>query len=193
VVPGGKRIEPASRQAMFGFRPNHSSNPKNRLHPWPFMRKLVAVVLLLAGCVSPSGDSDPAAAPILRELPCDTAQSRDAAAEAGHHLKDKTSYEREWRKACTSPHGLGDTTPPAVDFAKEQVLLYSWGQKPSAGYAVAITSATLKGGDMEVVVTRDSPGPCPSATVITYPAAAVVIERTNAQVKWVYEDRTRAC
>lgn len=181
----------------------------------------IAIAALLAGCASPpapgsmsaTGTSTPGgttpptstagtttAAPapqgnvaILRELPCDTAGSRDPVT-GGHLLTDNATYQQEWKKACSSSGALPPRQVPPVDFSTESVVLYAWGEKPTAGYAVEIVDVDVAGNQLEVKVRRSDPGDCPALTVITYPAAAVVIEKVaQMQVQWTFEDVSQTC
>lgn len=85
-----------------------------------------------------------------------------------------------WAAAWRTLHGgVAAGPPPAVDFARDVVVLVAAGERNTGGYAVRVDGTSdLSGGRRVVHATRTSPGPgCMTAQVVTSPVAAARVPR----------------
>jgi len=83
---------------------------------------------------------------------------------------------------------------PAVDFAREMVLVAALGARPSGGHGVAIARAALDGGVLRVEVVETRPGAgCMTTQVITYPVAAARVALHDGAVEFVDRVETNDC
>jgi len=70
----------------------------------------------------------------------------------------------------------------AVDFAKQAIVFWSMGEKPSGGYGGTIESVREVGSVLHVTVRVHAPGPDDMVTMaLTCPFAAAVIPQTQAR------------
>jgi hypothetical protein len=75
--------------------------------------------------------------------------------------------------------------PPKVDFAKETVLAVFMGRKPTAGYAVRIAEARIKGGKLVVTLRERTPPPGGvAAEVLTAPYCLAAVKKSPLPVAW---------
>jgi hypothetical protein len=74
---------------------------------------------------------------------------------------------------------------PAVDFAREMVVLVAAGEQSSGGHSVRVNgTSTGADGALVVHVTRTAPGPgCMSTMVITSPVDVVRVPRVAGAVR----------
>ena len=102
----------------------------------------------------------------------------------------------EWRALWTqlARHLGAPPPPPPVDFAREMVVFAAMGTRPSGGFGIEIGRAAPAGGAFEVVVTEHSPGTdCSTPAMITEPAAAVQVPRSDLPVRWIERGAVHPC
>ena len=74
---------------------------------------------------------------------------------------------------------------PAVDFAREMVVVAARGGRPSGGYGIVVDSATLHGATLVVHVRATSPGPrCSVTGALTAPVDAARLPRHDGPVEF---------
>lgn len=102
-----------------------------------------------------------------------------------------------WTAAWARLHGGGEppAAPPAVDFAREMVLVVALGERPSGGHDVAIDAVTPDGaGGATVAYTAREPGEgCLSTQALTSPAVAVRVARVAGAVRFERRVARSAC
>lgn len=96
-------------------------------------------------------------------------------------IRDAAAWEAAWAGA---QQGATGDKPPAVDFARDMVVIVNDGDRSSGGHAVRVdgTSAGANGG-LVLHVTRTQPGPnCMSTMVMTAPIDVVRVPRAAGPV-----------
>jgi hypothetical protein len=85
----------------------------------------------------------------------------------------------------------GDQAPaPRIDFAKRMVVAVFLGSRPSAGYAVEVSSTKAAGHTLIVEWTEHAPAPGSlTAQVITSPSHLVSLPKFDGQVTFRKVDR----
>jgi len=86
-----------------------------------------------------------------------------------------------WTNFCNDKLGL--QAVPVVDFTRNYVVSVMVGDKPTAGYTVQITGATVE--DEKLIITYRLRAPLPGdivAQVITRPYAAAVVQKTEMPI-----------
>jgi hypothetical protein len=84
--------------------------------------------------------------------------------------------------------------PPAVDFAKEMLLVVSMGTRSSGGYVIAIDSLRVAGDSIRVVVREQSPGPrCGTTAALSAPVALARVERSDLPVSFTTRAVVKDC
>ena len=115
--------------------------------------------------------------------------------EKGFRLVIKTTEEFSdfWKRfTAPIPPSNGIPPPPAIDFSKEMIVVSAMGQRPSLGYWTFIDGACEVDGQVEVFVTNVEDVKCMGVfTVITYPADAVRIPRTDLPI--VFRETQLSC
>jgi hypothetical protein len=104
--------------------------------------------------------------------------------------------EGEWREAWARIHETRSPQPalPAVDFARETVLVAALGARSSGGHGIVVDSVYDTGSELQAVVRRTSPGAaCMVPAALTQPVDAVRIPATTKSVKFVDRDEVRDC
>ncbi|MCC6348335.1 MAG: protease complex subunit PrcB family protein [Candidatus Eisenbacteria bacterium] len=140
---------------------------------------ITAAVLLLSGC---PGDGTRPGAPIL------VTRITPDAPRATYH----SALHEPLRTACFDEAGFAELwnrafadrgtvpAPPAVDFAREFVVVAALGERSSGGYAIEISGALLENGAVVVGVLSTSPGKnCPVTLALTQPLDIVRLARPN--------------
>lgn len=99
-------------------------------------------------------------------------------------IRDGAAWASLWAE-----HVAGRTPPPqlpAVDFSREMVLGYFWGEKPTSGYGVEITEVvqTAQGLLVRVEVSFPRPG-APVLQVLTQPYHLVRLPRSDLPVEFL--------
>ena len=96
--------------------------------------------------------------------------------------------EDEWRDFWRDFAGNLLPTPraPEIDFERRMVLAVTMGFQRSGGYWIAIDDVFEADGVLYAVVMQRSPGPgCAFTQATTAPAAAISIDRTDAEIRFV--------
>lgn len=104
--------------------------------------------------------------------------------------------EAEWRDAWARIYQTRSPQPalPAVDFARETVLVAALGERSSGGHGIVVDSVYDTGTELQAVVRRTSPGAsCVVTGALTQPVDAVRIPATTKSVKFVDRDEVRDC
>jgi hypothetical protein len=102
---------------------------------------------------------------------------------------DRAAYA-DWlmRSAGT---GLDARRPESVDFSNNQVVAISWGDKPSAGYELAVQSVTTDDADT-IVTLRTSVAPDGGPAARSNPGLTVAVPRSRRVRILVIGDRLPA-
>jgi hypothetical protein len=97
-------------------------------------------------------------------------------------VRDRAGWERAWGQL---QGGAAAGPAPAVDFAREMVVVVAAGEKPSGGHAVRIDgTSTAADGALVVHVTETAPGEgCMSTMQMTAPVDVVRIPRVAGAVR----------
>jgi PrcB C-terminal len=83
---------------------------------------------------------------------------------------------------------------PAVDFAREMLLVAALGERPSGGYRVSIPAVAQDGALLRAEVLEIRPGRgCMTTMAVTTPVAVVRVPRSEAPVEFVERTETRDC
>jgi hypothetical protein len=104
--------------------------------------------------------------------------------------------EAEWREVWARIYQGRMPQPalPAVDFAREAVLVAALGERSSGGHGIVVDSVYDTGAELQAVVRRTSPGAgCVVTGALTQPVDAVRIPATTKSVKFVDRDEVRDC
>jgi uncharacterized membrane protein len=98
--------------------------------------------------------------------------------------------EEEWR-ALWAAHAAPGTAPPAVDFGSRMVAAVFAGERPSAGFAIAIVGAKRNGAlTLLVEERRVAPGVLAAQLIVT-PFHIVTLPRDDGRVIFADADATR--
>ena len=98
-------------------------------------------------------------------------------------VEDVARWEMYWRRV----HARMTPAPPvpAVDFAREMVILAALGLRGSGGYGILVDSAYDAGAYVEVVVRRTAPGSgCLVTAAFTQPVDLVRIPARKVPVRF---------
>lgn len=104
--------------------------------------------------------------------------------------------EAEWRDAWARiyQHRMPKPDLPAVDFAREAVLVAALGERSSGGYGILVDSVHDTGSELQAVVRKTSPGAgCLVTGALTQPVDAVRIPAPTKSVKFVDRDEVHDC
>jgi hypothetical protein len=99
-------------------------------------------------------------------------------------LRDRAAWEATWQQLQA---GAVVGPAPAVDFAREMVVVVAAGQKSSGGHAIRVDgTSTGPGGALMLHVTETAPGEgCMSTMAITSPLDVVRVPRAAGAVRTV--------
>ncbi len=95
-------------------------------------------------------------------------------------VRDAQAWADVWRRI----HSIRRPKPglPAVDFEQHTVIVVAQGRKPSGGYAVEITSATLIAGHLQIDITLTHPGKgCIVTTAMVSPVDIAVLPQFDGE------------
>jgi hypothetical protein len=111
-------------------------------------------------------------------------------------IMDKAAWESFWNSYVSNREPR--PAAPAIDFAKEFVVVVSQGQKSSAGYNLTIDDVAWEASDeAEARFTETTPGPtCGNAAVMTHPIHMVAAKRPSGAdpaVRFEAKTATKAC
>lgn len=98
-------------------------------------------------------------------------------------IKNQDEYDEFWR-LLMAPVLPGNWKPPQpeIDFAKEMLVISANGPRPSSGFWTIIDGACETGGQLEIFISNIEEVCGGALTVITYPADAVRIPRSDSPV-----------
>lgn len=98
-------------------------------------------------------------------------------------IHDEASWAALWAEMVSS--GSMPTTPPRVDFSKEDVVVAAMGERRFAGYEITITGVEQDAGHLRVDVASKTPSPtCDHSEVITTPLHAVRVSKTSEPISF---------
>jgi len=80
---------------------------------------------------------------------------------------------------------------PEIDFSKEMIVVSAMGSRPSSGYLIYIDGACEVDGQVEVFVSSVEDGCGAELAIVTNPADAVRLPRTDLPV--VFRETQLAC
>ena len=93
-------------------------------------------------------------------------------AEQGELVTDVETFQKYWRVSHPAE------VLPAVDFAKEAVVVLMAGEKPTAGYSILVSRLEEKADQLVIHYRVDSPAPgAVTAQIITHPWAMQIIPK----------------
>lgn len=102
----------------------------------------------------------------------------------------------EWAGAWAELAAKHDPVPPppAVDFAREMLLVATMGERTTGGFAISVERAVLQGGTLHAYVLESSPGAtCATTQALTCPADVVRVARRDGPVAFVVRTATYEC
>jgi hypothetical protein len=106
-------------------------------------------------------------------------------------LRDAAALATAWR---TLHAGAPAEAPPAVDFARQMVVLLAIGERSSGGHDVRVDEIVATGDGATVRYTVTSPGAsCMTTMAITSPAVAVPVARAAGAVRFERREVVREC
>lgn len=99
-------------------------------------------------------------------------------------IRDSQSWAQLWAQMVAPTDGL--SSPPAVDFDKNEVVVAAMGERQRGGYAISINGiAQDASGTLHVDVASTIPAStCNASDVITTPLDAVLVPRTTETVQF---------
>lgn len=159
----------------------------------------IATVVLVAAC-EPAPEQEPVAAPTATiAMVRLAADSGTFAMNSGYEtpatlvIRDSSAWAAAW-----STIQLGVEPPaamPAVDFAREMLVLVAIGQQPNGGHSVVITSSTYDStGAVVVRAEHATPGSsCMNTMALVQPVDVARIPQTDATVRFEVTPMTREC
>ena len=150
---------------------------------------LFSGVILLAAC---GGTTAGAVAPLLAPPTTRTYDACSYDAPAREVIRTEADWRRAWARlsACRSPA----PDVPAVDFAREMVLLAALGQRATGGHGVRIASAAVSDGVLHVQVIETRPGAgCMTTQALTHPVAVARVPRHDGEVRFADRVEVRDC
>lgn len=90
-----------------------------------------------------------------------------------------------WQAAWTRLHEGAAPPLPAVDFARDMVVLLALGERSSGGYQIRFDALERRGADATVQYTVTTPGPgCMTTRAITSPVDVVRVPRVAGSVRF---------
>jgi len=148
--------------------------------------------------VAPSAAPSTAQPAAMRPLPASahllTSQTSPIAEAEVRVLRDQAAWAATWR--ALQPEPAARPVPPAVDFAREMVVVVAIGERSSGGHAVRVdgVSDAPDGGGFVLHVTRTTPGEgCMTTMAITAPVDVVRMPRMEGPVRLEARDVAVAC
>jgi len=106
------------------------------------------------------------------------------------HSRDEFS---DFWKRLTAPVPPGGWVPPLpeIDFSKDMIVVSAMGSRPSSGYLIFIDGACEVDGQVEVFVSSVEDGCGSELGIVTYPADAVRLPRSDLPI--VFRDTQIGC
>lgn len=108
-------------------------------------------------------------------------------------IKSRDEFSDFWKRFTAKiPPGNWVPPPPEIDFSKEMIVVSAMGQRPTSGYWTFIDGACEVDGQVEVFVSNVEDVRCmPGLTILTYPADAVRLPRSDLPV--VFRETQISC
>lgn len=107
-------------------------------------------------------------------------------------IKSPDEFSNFWKQLNARIPPGQSAPPPEIDFSKSMVVVAAMGERPSSGYAVVIDGACEVDGQIEVFVSNIDDVSCAGVLpVVTYPADAVLLPRTDLPV--VFRETQVSC
>jgi PrcB C-terminal len=152
--------------------------------------RLAAALLLLSGCSDSAGIDNLWLGPGLREVYA--AQVSGLVSQSRQVITDDASWAALWDSIQVVTSG-GATLPP-IDFATQEVIVASLGNKPTGGYLIHVDSLQDSGTSRTAFVTSLRPGPgCVVTTAFTQPVHVVETSATGTPIGFHEQSRTYDC
>ncbi|HVE78445.1 MAG TPA: protease complex subunit PrcB family protein [Gemmatimonadaceae bacterium] len=146
-----------------------------------------ALTTLAAACTTtaftPDGDGDRLPVTRLRAEPYSFTYNSGLRQPARFVIRD----EVEWRAAWDAVHGSLSPKPelPAVDFAREMVVVAALGERSSGGYGILVDSARAAGTGALVYLRTIAPGTrCGTTGALTQPVDLARLPRREGGVEF---------
>lgn len=107
-------------------------------------------------------------------------------------IRDSTTWARVWTEIMGS-HRPGAPLP-AVDFAREMLVVASMGTRSSGGYSMAVDSIRAARDTVFLRIREYSPGSqCGTTGALTAPVGLARLERSEQPIAFDIEARTLEC
>lgn len=103
---------------------------------------------------------------------------------------------KAWRELWKRIYSLSSPTPPlpAIDFAKEMLVVVSLGSKANGGYGILIDDASERDNGLEIKVRTISPGKsCMTTQALTAPVDIVRLRKSERPVAFVEAEIVHDC
>jgi hypothetical protein len=101
-------------------------------------------------------------------------------------IRTEQAWAEAWKEIMT--YRVPAPELPAVDFARDMVVLVALGERPTAGHSVQVVSVELDGAFVRVLARETKPSAdMAQATVVTHPVHAVRVARSDGPVEVVVE------
>ena len=133
------------------------------------LRLSLALLVLAAGCVSPTGPSVS-----FRALHPSGLLNQTFACESRLRLVNDSA---EFNSLTA---GIEFAEPAAIDFSQESAVMLSLGSRPSAGFSIDVRDVHKQGSELLINALEAPPGACPTLPVVTCPWMMVVVPKTSA-------------
>jgi len=107
-------------------------------------------------------------------------------------IKSREEFSDFWKR-LTAPVPPGSWVPPLpeIDFSKEMIVVSAMGSRPSSGYLIYIDGACEVDGQVEVFVSSVEDGCGAELAIVTNPADAVRLPRSDLPV--VFRETQLGC
>jgi hypothetical protein len=107
-------------------------------------------------------------------------------------IGSRDEFSDFWKRLTARvPPGQWVPPLPEIDFSKEIIVVAAMGERPMSGYFIIIDGACEASGQVEVFITSiDEPG-CGQLQVLTTPADAVRLPRTDLPI--VFRETQMSC
>ena len=107
-------------------------------------------------------------------------------------VRDSATWATLWRQA------MGSHSPkaplPAMDFARDQLILVAMGTRSSGGYTIGIDSVFTRADTVNVVVRERSPGrTCGTTAALSEPVALARVTRYEMPTRYIERADTVRC
>ncbi len=143
---------------------------------------VAAVAPSAVPAAQPPVPSPAAMRPLAESAHLFTSQTAQGGEPGVRVLRDAAAWEAAWRELQA---GLAAGPAPAVDFARDMVVVVAAGERSSGGHTVRVDgTSTAADGALLLHVTATAPGDgCMSAAVVTSPVDVVRVPRAPGAVR----------